>query len=83
MTEYTRKPCLQPFGDPVSNAHRAGDAHPSKAIFADIMKLVGSSSYRKTITNKERHRQVIFCNNDEVPNSINSLLTILPRTEPY
>ena len=72
VIEYTPKPCFKPFGDAVSNARRAGDADPSKAIIADTMKLVGNSSYGKTITNKERHRQVKFCGDDEVPNLINS-----------
>ena len=72
VIEYTPKPCFKPFGDAVSNAHRAGDADPSKAIIADTMKLVGNSSYGKTITNKEQHRQVKFCDDDEVPNIINS-----------
>ena len=72
VIEYPPKPCFKPFGDAVSNARRAGDADPSKAIIADTMKLVGNSSYGKTITNKERHRQVKFCDDDEVPNLINS-----------
>ena len=72
VIEYTPKPCFKPFGDAVSDARRAGDADPSKAIIADTMKLVGNSSYGKTITNKERHRQVKFCDDDEVPNLINS-----------
>ena len=72
VIEYTPKPCFKPFGDAVSNARRAGDADPSKAIIADTMKLVGNSSYGKTITNKERHRQVKFCDDDEVPSLINS-----------
>ena len=72
VIEYTPKPCFKPFGDAVSNARRTGDADPSKAIIADTMKLVGNSSFGKTITNKERHRQVKFCDDDEVPNLIHS-----------
>ena len=72
VIKYTPKPCFKPFGDAVSNAHRAGDADSSKAIIVDTMKLVGNSSYGKTITNKEQHRQVKFCDNDEVPHLINS-----------
>ena len=52
VIEYTPKPCFKPFGDAVSNARRAGDADPSKAIIAVTMKLVGNSSYGKTITKK-------------------------------
>ena len=36
------------------------------------MKLVGNSSYGKTIRNKQRHRQVKFCDDEEVPDLINS-----------
>jgi hypothetical protein len=36
------------------------------------MKLKGNSSYRKTITNKERHHQVKYCDDEEVPSLINS-----------
>ncbi|CAB4021097.1 Zinc finger and SCAN domain-containing 22, partial [Paramuricea clavata] len=42
IVEYTPKPCFKPFGDAVSDARRAGDADPSKAIIADTMKLVGN-----------------------------------------
>jgi hypothetical protein len=40
IVEYSPKPCFKPFGDSVSNARRAGDVDPSKAIIADTMKLV-------------------------------------------
>ena len=72
VIEYTPEPCFRPFGQAVSDARRAGDIDPSKAIIADTMKLVGNSSYGKTITNKERHRQVKFCNDDEASKLINS-----------
>ena len=40
VVEFTPEPCFQPFGDAVSDARRAGDVDPSKAIIADTMKLV-------------------------------------------
>ena len=40
VIEFTPRPCFKPFGDAVSDARRAGDADPSKAIIADTMKLV-------------------------------------------
>ena len=40
VIEFTPKPCFKSFGDAVSDARRAGDADPSKAIIADTMKLV-------------------------------------------
>ena len=72
VIEYTPNPCFKPFGDAVSDARRAGDADPSKVIIADTSKLTGNSGYGKTITNKERHRQVKYCDDDEVPELVNS-----------
>ena len=40
VVEFTPEPCFKPFGDAVSDARRAGDANPSKAIIAGRMKLV-------------------------------------------
>ena len=40
VIEYTPMACFKPFGEAVSNARRAGDADPNKAIIADTMKLV-------------------------------------------
>ena len=40
VIEFTPEPCFKPFGDAVSDARRAGDADPSKAIIADTMKVV-------------------------------------------
>ena len=40
VVEYTPVPCFQPFGEAVSDARRAGDVDPNKAIIADTMKLV-------------------------------------------
>ena len=51
MLEYTPKPCFKPFGHAASDAHQAGDGDPT---IADTMKLIGNSSYSKTITNKEQ-----------------------------
>ena len=41
VIEYTLVPCFKPFGKAVSDARRAGDVDPNKAITADTMKLVG------------------------------------------
>ena len=43
VLEYTPVPCFQPFGEAVSDARRAGDVDPNKAIIADTMKLVSCS----------------------------------------
>ena len=48
VVEFTLKPCFKPFGDAVSDARRAGDADPRKAIAADTMKLVSSYAFLGT-----------------------------------
>ena len=44
----------------MSDARREGDIDSSKALLADTSNLVGNSFYGKTITNKEKHRNVIY-----------------------
>ena len=40
VVEFTPEPCFKTFGDAVSDARRAGDTDPRKAIIADTMKMV-------------------------------------------
>ena len=61
VVEYEPKPCFRNFGESVSTARRNGDVDPDKAIIADTMKLLGNSSYGKTVTNVDRHRDVKYC----------------------
>ena len=71
VVEYTPKRCFEPFGSAVSDARRAGDRDPDQAIIADTMKLVGNSSYGKTITNQERHRNVEYCSEIKASQLVN------------
>jgi hypothetical protein len=61
VVEYSPAKCFQTFGEAVSDARRAGDADPNKKIIAETNKLDGNPSYGKTVTNKERHTDVIYC----------------------
>ena len=49
------------FVDEVTTNRRRGDADPTKAIFADIFKLLGNSSYGKLIENKEAQTNTFYC----------------------
>ena len=71
MVEYTLERCFQPFGNAVFEARRAGDADPNKSIIADTMKLVGNSSYGKTITNQENHRDIHYCSEMKASQLVN------------
>lgn len=57
---YKRAAIFRRFGESVSDARRQGDADPDKALMADMAKLIGNSVYGKTITNKEKHRDVKY-----------------------
>ena len=35
------------------------------------MKLLGNSAYGKTITNKDNHRDLVFCDDEEAPKKVN------------
>ncbi|XP_071847518.1 uncharacterized protein [Apostichopus japonicus] len=72
VIEYTPQACFRTFGESVSNARRAGDRDPSKAIIADTMKLIGNSSYGKTITNRERHTNVKMADASSSSKMVNS-----------
>ena len=71
VVEYTPKPCFKPFGNAVSDVRRAGLRDPNQVIIVDTMKLVGNSSYGKTITNQERHRDVEYCSEIKVSQLVN------------
>jgi len=70
--EYYPSKCFEKFGLNVSEARHAGDSDPSKAVLAESQKLHGNSSYGKCLTNKEKHREVHYCNRSEVTKLINS-----------
>ena len=66
VVEYKPAACFQKFGDNISEARRGGEADPEKKIVAETRKLDGNSSYGKTVTNKERHTDVIYCQEHQV-----------------
>ena len=72
IIQYDPSPCLASFADTVSDARRGGDVHPDTTIIADTMKLVGNSAYGKCATEKTKHKDVVFCNDEAASRGINS-----------
>ena len=66
VVEYTPSTSFKEFGEKVSDARRAGDADPNKKIIAESEKLKGNSSYGRTVTNKEKHREMVYCQEHQV-----------------
>ena len=72
VVQYTPRSCFTKFGKNVVDARRQGDKDPNHAVIAETMKLIGNSAYDKTITNKEKFREVTTCSEQEAPVLINS-----------
>ena len=72
VMQYWPETCFEQFGKDVSDARRDGDSDPDKSIVADAMKLYGNSGYGKTVTNKERHVEVRYCDDQQATGFINN-----------
>jgi hypothetical protein len=72
VVQYRPVACFAQFRDDVSDARRLGDSNPDQAIVAESMKLIGNACYGRTLTNKERHLDIAYCNDAKVTNKVNS-----------
>jgi hypothetical protein len=71
--EYERATPFKNFVNEVCDARRAADKDPSKAIIAETMKLLGNSSFGRTILDKTRFNDIKYKNNEnDILKSINS-----------
>ena len=64
VVEYGKMRCFRKFVKNVSDARRSGDVDSSKAIIADLNKLVGNSAYGSMIMNKLKHSSVEYVEGD-------------------
>jgi len=63
---YQATKALRWFVDEVTAARRTGDADKSKSLLADIFKLLGNSSYGKTIECLERQTCVVYTKDEKL-----------------
>jgi len=63
--EYQPGIILAWFVDEVTDARRMGDTDKEKAIFAEVFKLLGNSSYGKMIEAVERHTNVSYTKDEK------------------
>ncbi|KAG2817017.1 hypothetical protein PC113_g23021 [Phytophthora cactorum] len=54
-----------PFMEAVSNARREGDVDKSKAMIAEMMKLVGNSAFGRSGMDMSKHKEVKYESNDK------------------
>ena len=64
--EYIPNAAFQGFSTRVTQAHLEGDRDKEKALIAEMNKLIGNSSYGRTITNKEKHHDILYVNDRQV-----------------
>ena len=64
--DYTPKKIFPWFVEQVTEARRTGDVEKSKALLADIFKLLGNSGYGKLIEALERQTNVIYTKDEKV-----------------
>ena len=64
--DYQPTKGLNWFVDEVTDARRTGDVDKSKALLADIFKLLGNSSYGKMIEAVERHTSTIYTKDEKL-----------------
>ena len=57
---------LKWFVDEVTDARRTGDVDKSKALLADIFKLLGNSSYGKMIEAVEKHTSTVYTKDEKL-----------------
>ena len=58
------------FAEQVAQARLDGDRDRDKALIAEMMKFIGNSSYRRMITNKEKHHNIVYVDESEISTKI-------------
>ena len=64
--DYTPGKVFDWFVEQVTEARRAGDVEKSKALLAEVFKLLGNSGYGKLIEALERQTNVIYTKDEKV-----------------
>ena len=80
LYEYKPVKCFESFGDTVTKNRRMGDQVGGDKIKADTYKLVGNSSYGKTLENKARQTDQSYLVGDPKGNE-DTQLTFLKKVE--
>ena len=66
VIEYIPNAAFNSFVMQVAQTHLDGHHDKDKALITKTMKLIGNSSYGKLITNKEKHRDIVYLNESEI-----------------
>ena len=70
VIEYIPIAAFKHFAEQVAQARLDGDRNKDKALVAEMMKLIGNSSYGHMITNKEKHHDIVYVTESQVGQEI-------------
>ena len=70
--KYTPRRCFQSFVQNVVDARREGDRNKESTFVAEIMKLIGNSSYGYQIMDRSRHTTTKYVRGPQVDKFINN-----------
>ena len=70
VIQYNAQPTFASFAQSVTEARRQGDSDLSKQLLANTAKLVGNSFYGKTITDKTKHKNIVYTDDEKKVSSV-------------
>lgn len=72
---------FEPFMNQVSDARRGGDVDKSKAMIADMMKLVGNAAFGRSGMDMTKHKEVNFMSDEKAVYNATEHFTFSSKTE--
>ena len=70
IVEYIPNAAFSSLMTQTAQCRLEGDRDKDKALIAEMSKLIGNSSYRRMITNKEKHHDIIYVDESEISTEI-------------
>ena len=74
FVQYIPRKCFDNFVQSAVDARRQGDEIPNSGVVAEIMKLLGDSSYGHQIMDRSRHIVTKYLTDEKTHSAINSKL---------
>ena len=70
VIEHIPNASFKNFAEQVAQARLDGTRHKDRALIAEMMKLISNSLYGRTITNIEKHHDIVYIDESEISTEI-------------
>ena len=70
IVEYIPNEAFSSFMTQIAQCGLEGDRDKDKSLIVEISKLIGSSSYGRMISNKEKHHDIVYVDESEISTEI-------------